>query len=191
MRNIPDTPKEDDPIFKQVSNVLIANNSIASNAANQKAMELGYNSMILSTQIDGEARQVGEMLADMAKKIVHHDDPIEKPAAIIIGGETTVTVNGHGKGGRNQELALAASMKILGLSCLIGTLGTDGIDGPTEAAGALVDGDTKSHAEEKGLNPAKYLDENDSYSFFQVLSDTIITGPTGTNVNDLALILAI
>jgi glycerate 2-kinase len=187
---LPDTPKKDDPVFNRVSNVLIANNVIAAKAAKQKAMELRYNSTILSTQIEGEARLVGGMLADIAKEVVHHDRPQEKPAAIIIGGETTVIVKGRGKGGRNQELALAASMKISGLSCLVASLGTDGIDGPTDAAGAFVDGDTLNRAEKKGLDPEEYLDKNDSYSFFHAIGDAVITGPTGTNANDLTLILA-
>jgi glycerate 2-kinase len=129
--------------------------------------------------------------SDMAKEVVNIDHPVRKPAAIILGGETTVTVKGTGIGGRHQELALGAALSLDCGSCLIATLGTDGIDGPTEAAGAFVDGATLKRAEEKGLDPVMYLEENDSYTFFSEMGEAIITGPTGTNVNDLALILVI
>jgi glycerate-2-kinase len=185
---ISDTPKKDDPIFQRVHNILIANNFMASNKAKEKAEELGYNAVIFSTKIEGEARKVGKKIATIANEIIK-EPSVEKPTAVIFGGETTVTVKGQGKGGRNQELALATSMKIDGISCLVATLGTDGIDGPTEAAGAIVDGNTYRRAKKKGLEPEKYLSENDSYNFFNILGDLIITGPTGTNVNDLALIL--
>lgn len=187
--NIVDTPKADDPVFERVFNLLIANNLIAAKAAQQKAEEIGYNSIVYSTNIEGEARHVANELARKAKKLIHNEGPVEKPAAMIIGGETTVTVKGNGKGGRNQELALAASPEISGLRCLVATLGTDGIDGPTEAAGAIIDGNTMPKAEKKGLIISDYLDDNDSYSFFHQLGDNIITGPTGTNVNDLAIML--
>ena len=184
-----ETPKIDDPIFDKVHNILIANNNIAATASKKKADELGYNSMILSTYFQGEARQVGEILTDIAREVVNHERPLEKPAVIIIGGETTVTVTGDGVGGRNQELALAASMRLNGMNCIIATLGTDGIDGPTDVAGAIVDGNTMKRSNELGLDPRTYLEKNDSYSFFRELGDAIITGPTGTNVNDLSLIL--
>ncbi len=186
---IPETPKEGDPVFERVSNVLIANNSIAANAALDKATELGYTSMILSTYIEGEAKLVGAILSGVAKEIACKDHPMKKPAAIIIGGETTVTVKGHGVGGRNQELALGASLNIDGLPCLVAGLNTDGIDGPTVAAGGVVDGETIKRARELRMEPMSFLDMNDSYGFFNALGDAIITGPTGTNVNDLALIL--
>ncbi|MBD3173408.1 DUF4147 domain-containing protein [Candidatus Bathyarchaeota archaeon] len=186
---IRETPKKNDPIFDKVHNILIANNNLAAAASKKKADELGYNSMILSTYIQGEARQVGEILTDIAREISNRERPLEKPAVIIIGGETTVTVTGDGVGGRNQELALAASMRLNGMNCIIATLGTDGIDGPTDAAGAIVDGNTMKRSNELGLDSRTYLEENDSYSFFRELGDAIITGPTGTNVNDLSLIL--
>jgi len=186
---IPETPKMDDPVFKKVSNVLIANNSIAAKAAMEKAIELGYNSMILSIFIEGEAKLVGAILSGVAKEVSREDHPMEKPAAIIVGGETTVTVKSNGVGGRNQELALGASLNIGGLLCLVAGLNTDGIDGPTVAAGGIVDGDTIRRAGELRMEPMSFLDMNDSYGFFNALGDAIITGPTGTNVNDLALIL--
>ncbi len=187
--NVSDTPKKDDPVFSRVSNILIANNSIAACAANAKAVELGYDSLVLSTFIEGEARLVGEILSGIAKEIINRDRPLSKPAALIIGGETTVNVKSDGVGGRNQELALGASLKIDGLCCLVAALGTDGIDGPTESAGAIVDGYTVRRSCELGLDAAKYLSENDSFHYFKELGDCIITGPTGTNVNDLSLIL--
>ena len=187
--NVPDTPKKDDPVFSKVSNILIANNAIAAGAANAKAVELGYDSLVLSTFIEGEARLVGEILSGIAKEIITRDRPLSKPAALIIGGETTVNVKRDGVGGRNQELALGASLKIDGLCCLVAALGTDGVDGPTESAGAIVDGYTVRRSCELGLDAAKYLSENDSYHYFKELGDCIITGPTGTNVNDLSLIL--
>jgi len=184
-----DTPKEDDPVFNKVHNILIADNLIAAKAAKKKSADLGYNPMILSTFIEGEARLVGEILTGIAKEIIKRDQPLKKPAAVIIGGETTVSVKGNGVGGRNMEVALGASLRLDGLSCLVAALATDGIDGPTESAGAFVDGYTLKRSMEKELNPEKYLRENDSYTFFKELDDYILTGPTGTNVNDLSLIL--
>lgn len=186
---ISDTPKEDDLVFNKVHNILIANNAIAATAAKQKAESLGYDSLILSTYIEGEARLVGEMLTGIAKEITKRDQPLKKPAAMIIGGETTVSVKGNGLGGRNMEVALGASLGLDGFSCLVAALGTDGIDGPTKSAGAFVDGYTLSRSSMKGLDPEKYLDDNDSFNFFKELEDNILTGPTGTNVNDLSLIL--
>jgi glycerate-2-kinase len=186
---IPDTPKEDDQVFKRVNNILIANNVIAAQAAREKAAELGYDSMVLSTYIEGEASSVGEILTGIAKEIDKRDQPLKKPAVLVIGGETTVTVKGEGVGGRNMEVALGASLRLDGLNCLVAALGTDGIDGPTVSAGAFVDGYTLKRSKEKGLDPELYLGENDSYTYFKELGDCILTGPTGTNVNDLSLIL--
>ena len=188
---LPDTPKIGDPVFDRVNNILVANNPIAAEAAKEKAETLGYNSIVFSTSIEGEARKVGADFSDMVKEIVQFDRPLGKPAAIILGGETTVTVKGSGIGGRNQELALGAALSLDYVSCLIATLGTDGIDGPTEVAGAFIDGTTLKRADEKGLNLLSYLEKNDTYTFFNELGDAIITGPTGTNVNDLAIILII
>jgi glycerate-2-kinase len=185
----PDTPKPGDPVFEKVSNLVIANNYLAASAASEIAEGLGYNSMILSTHIEGEARQVGGMFAGIAREEHSRGLPLPKPAAIIIGGETTVTVKGGGKGGRNQEVALGAIRKMSGLRGIIATLGTDGIDGPTDAAGAMVDGGSLTRALGLGLNPDQYLEGNNSYSFFEPMDDLILTGPTGTNVNDLTVIL--
>jgi len=186
---VPETPKPGDPIFENVSNLVIANNYMAAKAASDVAEELGYNSLLLSTHIEGEARQVGVMFAGIAREEQSRGLPVSRPAAIIIGGETTVSVKGEGKGGRNQEVALGAIRKMSGLKGLIATLGTDGIDGPTDAAGAMVDGESLTKALGLGLNPDVFLDGNDSYSFFEPMNDQIRTGPTGTNVNDLTVIL--
>lgn len=185
----PETPKPGDPIFEKVSNLVIANNYLAARAASEVAQGLGYSSMILSTHIEGEASQVGVMFAGIAREEHSRGLPLPKPAAIIIGGETTVTVKGGGTGGRNQEVALGAIRKMSGLRGIIATLGTDGIDGPTDAAGAMVDGESLTRALRLGLNPDEYLEGNDSYNFFKPMGDLIQTGPTGTNVNDLTVIL--
>jgi glycerate 2-kinase len=186
---VPETPKKDDPIFDGVHNLVIANNFKAAQAAVDTAEGLGYNPMILSTYIEGEARQVGGMFAGVAREEQFNGLPLPKPAAIIIGGETTVTVTGEGKGGRNQEVALGAIHKMKGLNAVLATLGTDGIDGPTDASGAIVDGKSLDRAMELGLEPDSFLRENDAYNFFDGLNDLIFTGPTGTNVNDLSVIL--
>ncbi len=128
-------------------------------------------------------------MAEVVRKIFATDGPVRRPAAVVAGGETTVTVVGKGSGGRNQELALSAARKIEGLDAVIATLATDGIDGPTDAAGAIVDGATLGRAGAMGLEVADFLAENDSNGFFKKLGDALLTGPTGTNVNDLTLLL--
>ncbi|MBN2335314.1 glycerate kinase [Candidatus Bathyarchaeota archaeon] len=188
---VPETPKQGDPLFSRVHNVVVANNLEAASAASLKAAELKYNSAVLSTYVEGEARHVGTVYSSFARDLCFNNIPIDRPAAVLLGGETTVTVKGSGLGGRNQEVALSASRKIGDLDCVILALGTDGIDGPTEAAGALVDGATLNRSENLGLNIDRFLDENDSYTFFTALEDCVVTGPTGTNVNDLTLILVL
>jgi glycerate-2-kinase len=187
--SIPDTPKEKDSLFEKTKNVLVANNSSAAEAASMKACKLRYNSMILSTMVEGESRHVGSVYAGIARELAINRRPIGVPAAIIIGGETTVEVKGAGKGGRNQEVALGGARLISGQSCLIASLATDGLDGPTDSAGALVDGKTFEKASKSKLSLDATLKENDAYQFFDRLGDLLITGPTGTNVNDIALIL--
>ena len=189
MGEIPETPKSDDIVFSKIHNVLVANNSYAEEAASKKATELGYNSMILSTMVEGEARQVGSVYAGIAREIDSRGRPVHSPAAIIIGGETTVDVKGSGKGGRNQELALSSAKRITGTRCLIASLATDGLDGPTDSAGALVDGFTLDRISRLNLSIDAALKKNDAYPIFEKISDHLITGPTGTNVNDLTLIL--
>jgi len=189
---IDETPKPGDKIFRNVHNILIASNRTACVAAVKKARELGINSMLLSTYIEGEARHVGAVLAGLAKEIHNYDTPIKKPAVIVCGGETTVTVVGNGKGGRNQELALGSALKISGLNgIVIASVGTDGKDGTSDAAGAIVDGQTLKRAQKLGLDATKYLANNNSYMFFKKLGDAIFTGTTGTNVNDLITIVVL
>ena len=186
---VEETPKAGDMIFDRVHNVVIGSNLTASRAALGRAEELGYHSLLWSTSVEGEAKEVGKALADIAKEIVAADTPVKRPAALIAGGETTVTVTGNGVGGRNQELALSASIEVSGFDVVVAALATDGIDGPTDAAGAIVDGSTLKRAETMNMNALQLLADNDSYTFFSRLGDALFTGPTGTNVNDLTLIL--
>jgi glycerate-2-kinase len=189
---IPETPKADDEAFKKVYNVVVGNNRFASLAACEKLKSEGLNALLLTASLEGEARHVGIMLASIAREIAASGNPIQKPAGIIAGGETTVTVTGKGLGGRNQELALAASLKMKGMDgVVVASLSTDGIDGPTDAAGAIVDGKTLARAAKAGLNPEEYLAENNSYNFFSKLDDLIFTSPTGTNVNDISAIVVL
>jgi len=186
---IPETPKEGDPIFAKTYNLVIGSNEIAAMAAVRKAKELGFHTLLLSAFVEGEAREVAKVFAGIAKEIVHSGHPLPRPACVVAGGETTVTVQGKGLGGRNQELALAAALEIAGMEdVIIVASATDGSDGPTDACGAIADGSTISRAREKGLDATQYLADNDSYHFFQELGDLIITGPTNTNVNDLTFI---
>ncbi len=186
---IPETPKPEDPTFRNVKNVVIGNNRGACMAAKAKLDELGFNTLFLTSHLQGEAREAGMFLASIASEIISSGNPIQRPAAVIVGGETTVTVVGNGLGGRNQEVALSAANRLNGKEgvCL-GSIGTDGIDGPTEAAGAIVDGKTVMKAHEKRLDHKKSLTNNDSHTFFADLGELIVTGPTGSNVNDVAVL---
>lgn len=184
-----ETPKKDDPVFAKTYNLIIASNEVAAQAAMAKAEDLGFNTMLLSTFVEGEAREVAHAFSGIAKEILHSGQPVSRPACVVAGGETTVTIRGEGKGGRNQELALAAAIQIESLDeAMIVALATDGTDGPTDAAGAIVDGSTLQRAGEKSLSASEYLANNDSFRFFDALGDLIITGPTNTNVNDLTFV---
>ena len=186
---VAETPKADDPIFERVQNVVVGSNRLAAEAATAKALELGFNALLISTFVEGEAREVARVAAALAEEIERRRRPVAPPACIVWGGETTVTVSGDGLGGRNQELALAAAQALDGWSdVVVVALATDGTDGPTDAAGAIATGETVARARQQGLDPADYLVRNDSYHFFQRLGDLIITGPTQTNVNDLLLL---
>lgn len=187
---IEETPKPGDPVFSRCQNVVIASNEIAAKAVLDQAAQDGLSTCLLSTFVEGEAREVARVVAGIAREIAYSGNPIARPACVVLGGETTVTVRGHGLGGRNQELALAAAIAINGLpGAMIVTLATDGSDGPTDAAGAIVTGETYRRACERGLDPRKSLVDNDSYHFFQGLGDLLVTGPTNTNVNDLTFVL--
>jgi len=156
----------------------------------KQARHLGFNTLLLSTYVEGEAREVAKVAAALAKGVRAHGDPLPPPACLVWGGETTVTIRGEGRGGRNQELALAAALQLSGWSgVLVMALATDGTDGPTDAAGAVITGDTVARAHALGLDPLAALAANDSYPFFDALADLIRTGPTGTNVNDLLFVL--
>jgi glycerate 2-kinase len=186
----PETPKASDPIFAKVQNLIVGNNRMALLAGRQQAETLGFNTLMLSSCLEGEAREVGRVLAAVGQEILLSGHPVRPPACVLAGGETTVTLRGPGKGGRNQELALAAAIALDGLdriSLLSG--GTDGTDGPTDAAGALVDGATCARARAAGLNPAEFLARQDAYHFFAAMGDLLITGPTRTNVMDIICLL--
>jgi glycerate 2-kinase len=185
-----ETLKEGDPAFQKVYNLVVGNNFLAIKAARKAAQDLGYRPVILSSLVEGETREVAKVHAAIAKEVLLSGNPIIPPACILSGGETTVTLKGKGKGGRNQEFALAAALEIAGWEeILVMSAGTDGTDGPTDAAGAFVDGKTVSRGKTMGLDLWSFLEENDSYSFFQKLGDLLITGPTGTNVMDLRIML--
>jgi len=185
-----ETPKQGDPIFENVQHVIIGSNRLAALAAVERARQLGYNALLLSTYIEGEAREVAKVAAALAKGARIHGDPVPPPACLVWGGETTVTVCGKGKGGRNQELALAAALQLSGWpGVLLMALASDGSDGPTDGAGAVVTGETVARARALGLDPRTALETNDSYSFFDELGSLLRTGPTGTNVNDLLFVL--
>jgi len=181
-----ETPKADHPAFTRTRNVIVGSADLALTAAAEKASSLGYNTMVLSSSIEGETRDVARVHAAIAKEITGFGRPLSRPACVISGGETTVTIRGTGKGGRNQEFVLAAAIDIAGLGevCVL-SAGTDGTDGPTDAAGAVADGDTLHRNPEA----PDYLARNDSYSYFEGLNDLIKTGPTGTNVMDVRIVL--
>ncbi len=188
---IPETMKADEPIFKQVHNFVIANNLQAAAAAQQKALQLGFFTEILTTQLQGEAQAAGEMVGTVLKQLAARRKSSGRPACTIAGGETTVTVRGDGVGGRNLEVALGSIFEINSLEeAMIITLATDGGDGPTDAAGAVVTGETLQRAAKIGLDPQDILDRNNSYTFFEALGDLIKIGPTQTNVNDLVFMFS-
>jgi glycerate 2-kinase len=188
---VADTPKEGDPVFERVHNAVIGSNAIAAQAAQVEAEMMGYHTLLLSTYVEGEAREVAKVFAAVGKSLIDEGWPLPRPACVIAGGETTVTVRGDGKGGRNQELALAAAIALQGWEGVtLVTLATDGTDGPTDAAGAIVDGETISRAQALDLSADDHLSRNDAYAFFDRLGDLIRTGPTNTNVNDLVFVLA-
>jgi hydroxypyruvate reductase len=188
---IAETPKRGDALFRNVSNVIVGSSRQALEAAAVEAERRGYRPLILSSRIQGEAREAARLHADILWEAITSGHPLQPPACILSGGETTVTVRGAGKGGRNQEFALAAALALPGAAnALLLSAGTDGTDGPTDAAGALADGDTVARAAARGLDAAAFLARNDSYAFFDALGDLVKTGPTGTNVMDVNIMLA-
>jgi hydroxypyruvate reductase len=184
---LPETPKPDDPVFARVRNTIVGSNRLALAAAASRARALGYRTLVLSSEVQGEAREIARMHAAMASEMARTGRPIKPPACIITGGETTVTLRGDGLGGRAQEFALAAAIDIAGLeNVVVFCAGTDGSDGPTNAAGAVADGQTIG----RKPDARSYLDRNDSYHYFESLGDLVITGPTNTNVMDVCIVLA-
>jgi hydroxypyruvate reductase len=189
--DVPETPKAGDALFDSVHNVVVASNDLAAQAAVEEAERRGFTAMLLTTYVEGEAREVGKFVAALAREVAATGRPLPRPCCLVIGGETTVTVRGRGKGGRNQELALAAGLKLDGIAdVLVVALATDGNDGPTDAAGAIADGTTVDRARALGLDPYAALAENDAYAFFERLGDLLLCGPTNTNVNDLTFVFA-
>jgi hydroxypyruvate reductase len=187
---IEETPKPGNALFGRVQNVIVGNNRLALEAGRRQAEALGYHTVILSDRVQGESRAVAVSHAAIVRRIAQANEPLPRPACVISGGETTVTIRGGGLGGRNQEFALAAAIEIEGLDgVVILSGGSDGTDGPTEAAGAVIDGSTVQRGRRRGLNAAQFLARNDSYHFLQATEDLLITGPTLTNVMDLRVML--
>lgn len=186
---VAETPKPGEAFFDRVNNKLIGSNRTAAQAAYNQALVEGFNSLILTNFLEGEAHQAGQFLASVLRQLAEHNEPLPRPACIITGGETTVTLRGKGIGGRNQELALGAVIELAGLEDIaLITLATDGGDGTTDAAGAVITGETLQTAQSLNLDPSSYLARNDSYNFFNPLDALIKSGPTMTNVNDLAFL---
>ncbi|MEM4488370.1 MAG: glycerate kinase [Desulfurococcaceae archaeon] len=170
----------------KVFNYVILSNAKVLKLLAEYFESLGFKAVILTSMLEGEAREAGRFLASVIKSVHAYGVPVNKPAAIIAGGETVVTVKGSGVGGRNQELCLSLATYINSLpNTVAACLATDGVDGVSPVAGAIVDSETLKLATRKGLNPIRYLEENDSFSFFSQLGQSIITGTTGTNVNDI------
>jgi glycerate-2-kinase len=182
---LPETPKTGDPVFGNVFNFIVANNRVLCKAAEDEAKKLGYKTMLLTASLTGEAKDIGSFLVNKARSYVTD----AKKIVFISGGETTVTVKGKGIGGRNQELVLSGVEGLDELDMVFASFATDGIDGTSDAAGAVADGFTFNRAVEKNLDPDKYLRDNNSYEFFKRLDDLLITGPTGTNVMDIQVII--
>ena len=187
-----ETPKPGDLIFEKVQNIIVGSNKLAAYAALAQAKMEGFHAHLLRLDLQGEASQSAEDLVIFLRQVKNTGNPVSPPACIIVGGETTVTVQGNGRGGRNTELALAAVMNLADLPGMgLVTLATDGEDGPTDAAGAVVTGETFHRAAGLGLDPRDFLNRNDSYTFFAALDDLLKPGPTGTNVNDLVFMFVL
>jgi glycerate 2-kinase len=193
-RALHETPKPGDPAFTRSHQVIVGSNKQAIAAAEACARDLGYRTKVLSTTIEGEAREIAGMHAAIAREVLTSGRPVRRPACLLSGGETTVTLRGRGLGGRNQEFVLAAIVALGRAQEIAGPVtvlsaGTDGIDGPTDAAGAIADTSTLARAAALGLDAQRFLHDNDSYSFFKPLDALLKTGPTGTNVADVRVLL--
>jgi hydroxypyruvate reductase len=185
-----ETPKPGDASLARVQNIVVGSNAQAIGAAARLAKALGYRTLVLSTRIEGETRDVAQVHAAIAKEILATGRPLRTPACLLSGGETTVTIKGNGLGGRNQEFVLASAIALEGTSSVtVLSAGTDGTDGPTDAAGAIADSSTVEIARSKGMEAVKFLAGNDSYHYFEKISGLVKTGPTGTNVMDVRVFL--
>lgn len=188
--DVPETPKPGNPALARVRNLIVGSNDLALNAAEKKAIELGYRVLLPPDLREGEARDLGVAHATLARRIRGGDPRATEPVCVLTGGEATVTLRGDGKGGRSQELALSAARELEGVKGVVFLSGgTDGTDGPTDAAGGLVDDTTVSRGRSLGLDASDHLDRNDAYRFLQPLGDLLMTGPTLTNVMDLRVLL--
>lgn len=187
---IADTPKADDPAFATAQNVIVADNRVAAEAALAQARTLSYNAMLLTTYVEGEAAQVAKVAVALAKEVRATGHPLPAPACLILGGETTVTLGAYpGRGGRNQELALAAAVALQNMpGVTIVALATDGSDGPTDSAGGMADHATVARGAAAALSAVDHLRRHDAYGFLQATHDLLLTGPTQTNVNDLIFV---
>ncbi|MGB5050457.1 MAG: MOFRL family protein, partial [Caldilineaceae bacterium] len=188
--DIPDTPDDNDPIFATSQTVVVADNYLAAQAAQRQAQALGYNSLLLTTFLDGDAASAGRLLAALAKEVQTSGNPTPAPACLLLGGETTVQLGDRpGKGGRNQELALSAALALQGAEGVtVVSLATDGTDGPTDSAGAMADGGTVARGAALGLSAGDHLRQHNAYPYLAATHDLLQTGPTQTNVNDLLFV---
>lgn len=182
----PEPLKPDDPALSRLSYHILATNADALRAGAREAQALGYQVHVFHEGLAGFARDAGRRIAESARELAQEPGP---PVALLFGGETTVRIQGQGKGGRNMETALAAVDGLSALDAVLACVGTDGRDGPTDAAGAIVDGMTRARGEAAGMEAQAFLEENDSYRYFNALQDLVKTGPTGTNVRDVAVLL--
>ncbi len=191
--DLPDTPKPDDPSFATARTLIVADNRVAAQAAVAQAKELGYHPLLLTTYLQGEAQTVASFAVALAQEIQSTDQPVARPACLILGGETTVTLGERpGQGGRNQELALAAALQLQGTEGItIVSLATDGTDGPTDSAGGIADGGTVARGQQQELDAREHLRRHDAYPYLRATQDLLITGPTRTNVNDLIFIFVL
>ena len=186
-----DCPGPHDPRLARVENRIVAAPLLSLRAAARVAREAGVEPMILGDAIEGEAREVGIALAGIAASVLAHGEPLARPAVLLSGGETTVTVRGDGRGGRNVELLLSAAIQLGGAAVHGLSADTDGVDGAEEVAGALIGPDTLARARGAGLDPLAALEANDGHGFFEALGDQVVTGPTLTNVNDFRALLVL
>lgn len=185
---IPESPKPGSPAFRRASNIIVADNLWALQSAAKAARAAGLHTIVLSSTVAGNTRETAAFLASVLKEIKNSGNPVKRPACVLIGGETTLVVTGKGLGGRNQEFALALAVALDGKKGVYAlAAGTDGTDGPTDAAGAYVSPESLKKAAALGLDPLKFLSRNDSYNFFKKAGGLFVTGPTGTNVMDIVI----